>query len=85
MKYPSGSIHLESLGAEPDYSDFEGHVTRRRYHDPLSYCANSDLFRIPSKLWGQRKLSDEEYRFQADVIEKFCSGDERIPVRKRKL
>ena len=38
MNRASESIHLDSLGAEPDYSD---------------------LFRRPSKLWGQRTLLDE--------------------------
>ncbi len=72
MNKASGSIHLDSLGAAPDYSDFEGHDSRRRYYDDKSYCANSDLFRIPSKLWGQRKLSDEEYERQAKAIHEFC-------------
>ncbi len=79
MNKASGSIHLDSLGATPDYSDFDGRDTRRRYYDPLSYCANSDLFQRPSKLWGQRTLSDEEYERQADDMKRFCGG----PVRKR--
>ena len=87
MNKASGSIHLDSLGSAPDYNDY-GRDTRKRHHDPFSYCANSDLFRRPSKLWGQRTLSDEEYKFQADAMEKFCRGDDRVcgpvPSRKRR-
>ena len=84
MNKASGSIHLDSLGATPDYSDFDGRDTRRRYYDPFSYCANSDLFRMPSALWGQRTLSDEEYKRQAKAIDEFCRGGDEGPTLKRK-
>ena len=72
MNKASGSIHLDSLGAAPDYSDFPNRKRRDSINLNVSYCANSDLFKMPSALWGQRKLSDEEYARQAAAIDEFC-------------
>ena len=72
MNKASGSIHLDSLASSPDYSDFPSRKRHNIDNPKLSYCANSDLFKRPSSLWGQRKLSDEEYARQAKAMEEFC-------------
>ena len=73
MNRASSSIHLESLGSASDYSDFPDDRGQSNVVEPnWSYCANSDLFKKPSSLWGQRKLSDEEYARQAEAMKEFC-------------